>query len=171
MCPWCPDANLKLPRLLRAFLKSAAAVQTEGDMLLLGLASDASWAHLYRLPEVVRAARALGYRVLPPDREFLERAHDHGYVHCSSARPASACSSDPHRLHESLFPNLRVHAFLKARDPLLGRALPFPALSGERIGKMFAHVSSDCRLWQVLANANSLYRTQTPSPPHSPSRN
>jgi hypothetical protein len=86
MCPWCPDANLKLPRLLRAFLKSAAAVQTEGDMLLLGLASHSGWAHLYRLPEFIRAARALGYRVLPPDREFLERAHDHGYVHCSSAQ-------------------------------------------------------------------------------------
>jgi hypothetical protein len=113
MCPWCLYADTRLGDLLCSFIRAAAALQGEGDMLLLGLAvGHAKWGPKYRLERVEAAARKYGYLVLPRDRRFVEKALRYGYVHHTLAPGA-----DDSRLHGDLFRKLEVHPFLKQTKP------------------------------------------------------
>jgi hypothetical protein len=129
MCPWCRYADTRLGDLLCSFIRAAAAIQGEGDMLLLGLAVDsADWGHAYCLEEVEAVAQEHGYLVLPRDRRFVDEALRHGYVHHTPSGPGA-----DDRLHGPLFWQLEVHPFLKrsAYAVSLGPELPFATMDSE----------------------------------------
>jgi hypothetical protein len=128
MCPWCRYADTELGDLLCSFIQAAAAIQGEGDMLLLGLAVESYWGPCYHLEDVEAAAREHGYLVLPRDRRFVEEALRYGYVH-HTLSPRGA----EDKLHGPLFWQLKVHPFLKrsAYAVSLGAELPFATMDSE----------------------------------------
>jgi hypothetical protein len=122
MCPWCLYADTRLGDLLCSFIRAAAAIQGEGDMLLLGLAVDHyKWGSYYRFEDVEAVAQEHGYLVLPRDRRFVDEALRHGYVHHTPSDPGA-----DDKLHGPLFWELEVHPFLKrsACTISLGAELP-----------------------------------------------
>jgi hypothetical protein len=74
-CPWIPG---KMAELLVGFISSAAAIQTSGDAVFLGLTARAEYE--YDLDNLKKVARRLGYEIFM-DTWFIRHAIDAGYKH------------------------------------------------------------------------------------------
>ncbi|KAJ6489365.1 hypothetical protein DFH09DRAFT_1209263 [Mycena vulgaris] len=75
-CPWSTNPAV----LVEGFIRSAAAVQQSDDVILLGLTAHSWYQDTYKLDNLKRVAREVGYEIFM-DECLIRHAIDAGYRH------------------------------------------------------------------------------------------